>query len=85
MKIAYICTGLNPVCSGKVGCFKQQGAVFDDSTVCTHTMEPKYAKNDICEDPEALVGKRFTRYVMPDGEIRYFEIVEDSQELQAYI
>ena len=77
-KIAYICNGLNPKCSGKVGCFKQPGAVFDDSTVCTHTLETEYAKNDICENPEELLGKRFVRFLCDNGEIRYFEIVEES-------
>lgn len=77
MKIAYICTGLNPECSGKVGCFKQPGAVFDDSTVCTHTLDPQYAKNDICDDPEAEVGTRFLHYVEEDGSVAYYEIVPE--------
>ena len=73
MKIAYICDGLVPDCSGKLHCFKCPGPVFDDSMVCRHTTDPLHAINEITDDPENEVPQRFKRYVSYDGDIRYFE------------
>ncbi len=69
--IAYICNGLDPVCSGNVGCFKCLLPPLDDHAVCHHTLNPDYAVNGKCDDPEAEVGSRFVRYV--DGQnIKYY-------------
>ena len=71
--IAYICNGLDPACSGKVGCFKCLLPPLDEAVVCHHTLNPDYAVNGKCDDPETEVGNRFVRYV--DGEnIKYFEV-----------
>ena len=70
--IAYICNGLDPKCSGNVGCFKCLLPPLDEAIVCHHTLNPAYAINGICDDPESEVGSRFIRYV--DGQnIKYFE------------
>ena len=71
--IAYICNGLNPMCSGKVGCFKCLLPPLDESMVCHHTLNSDFAINENCDDPEAAVENgRFVRYVY-NGKIRYFE------------
>ena len=71
MKIAYMCCGLDPKCSGKLGCYKQSLPVFDPMLVCCHTYNKRYAMNPITSDPENDL--RFERFVNPDGEICYFE------------
>ncbi len=73
MKIAYICDGLVPKCSGKSGCFKYQGTEKDKSIICHHTLDIQHALFGPCDNPESEVPKRFKRYVTCDGEIRYFE------------
>ena len=73
IKVAYICNGLDPKCSGKVGCFKYPGANFDNAATCWHTSNTEYAATPICEDPESEVPNRFKRYVVSENEIRYFE------------
>ena len=71
--IAYICDGLVPDCSGKVGCFKCPGTAFDENATCFHTTDISHARYGPCDDPEKEVPKRFKRYVINDHEIRYFE------------
>lgn len=76
-KIAYLCNGLQPECSGKIGCFKCATPEFDASMTCRHTLDVKYAVNGPCDDPESEVPVRFKRYVCENGEIRYFEEIEE--------
>lgn len=77
-KIAYLCNGLNPKCSGKIGCYKCSIPEFDPLMTCRHTLDVKYAVNGPCEDPEREVPNRFKRFVDHDGKtIRYFEEIED--------
>lgn len=71
-KVAYICDGLMPECSGKVGCFKYPGAAFDPSMTCFHTLDPEHAKNGPCEDPEAECPERFKK-VQDEIDIEWFE------------
>lgn len=65
--IAYICDGLDPKCSGKVGCFKSLCSTAE----CNHTLNERYALNGPCEDPENH-PERFTFIDIP-GEKTYWE------------
>lgn len=75
--VAYICDGFMPKCSGKLGCYRYLGPTFDPELVCTHTLDISHAVNGPCDDPESEVPARFKRYVCENGEIRYFEEVEE--------
>ena len=71
-KVAYMCTGLDPKCSGKPGCFKCLRPYPLPDLVCMHTTDIRYAVHEPCEDPENYVPSRFKKFVVGD-EIRYFE------------
>lgn len=49
MKIAYICNGLVPECSDKIGCYR---CLKPGMSYCHHTTDDRYALNGKCEDPE---------------------------------
>ena len=78
-KIAYICDGLVPACSGKLGCFKCPGAAFDDNNTCRHTFNSAHAVYGTCTDPESFVPNRFVRFTDHSGNNSYYEIGKEEK------
>jgi hypothetical protein len=76
-KIAYICNGLVPECSGKPGCFKFGKPGFD---ICHHTLKVEYAKYGPCDNPEKYPG-RFNHLEPTESDyIEYWEGTYDWPE-----
>lgn len=69
MKIAYICNGLVPGCSDKIGCYRCLKPGMSD---CHHTTDDRYALNGKCEDPENY-PERFNKLDPDDSDIDYWE------------
>ena len=68
-KIAYICDGLMPKCSDKVGCFRLAKTGMD---YCRHTFDPNHAKNGGCSDPQDH-PERFHEIDLNDQESCWWE------------
>ena len=74
VEIAYVCDGLVPECSGKVGCFKYPNASYPSDDTCWHTTDPKHAIYGTCFCPEEWVPYRFKIIGdSKDGITRYYE------------
>lgn len=58
-KVAYLCDGLVPKCSGRVGCFKCRSPDFGENNTCYHTIDPVHAKYGLTLYPEVWIGSRF--------------------------
>ena len=71
-KIAYLCDGLSPNCSGKIGCFKCLMGNFNSDAICYHTLDPAHAVYGASLYPGVWSGIRFKAVPCGD-EIRYFE------------
>ena len=73
MRVAYICDGLVPECSDKLGCFRcgKEGMNY-----CKHTFQPEHALNGACEDPWNY-PQRFIDLSKSTGENEYWEGVFD--------
>lgn len=81
--IAYNCNGLDPACSGKVGCFKCLLPPLDEAIVCHHTLKPEYALNGSCDDPETGVENgRFIRYLDGNMNHYYFEVFPTKKTIE---
>lgn len=78
-KVAYICDGMVPECSGKVGCYKYTGAAFDENAICSHTNDPEHAFYGASDNPESEVPERFKKI---DGgvDFQYFEETQFFEE-----
>ena len=72
-KVAYICDGLDPKCSGKIGCFKCPGPDFGKDMTCFHTCDPNHAVYGGTKCPEVWAGSRFKVFQCSNDETRYFE------------
>ena len=48
-KVAYLCDGLVPECSEKIGCYR---CLDPNMRTCTHTRDEKHAIFGMCEKPE---------------------------------
>lgn len=71
-KVAYICNGLNPNCSAKIGCFKCAIGNHNRDDLCYHTLNPDYSVYGSCQYPGVWAGIRF-KAVPSDKSINYFE------------
>lgn len=71
-KVAYICDGLDPKCSGKLGCFKCLAPDFGNGETCFHTLDPSHAVYGGTLYPSVWAGSRFKVYPT-ENELRYFE------------
>lgn len=72
-RVCYICDGMMPKCSGKLGCFKYGGVPFDDEAICFHTLDGTHAVNGPVDDPEdPNVAWRFSKIDTKTGPI-YWE------------
>lgn len=69
MSVAYICNGLDPECSDKIGCFRcgRPGMQY-----CNHTLNKQYAVNGECKDPWNH-PERFTDFSIITGEEQFWE------------
>lgn len=82
-KIAYICDGYDK-CSLEPGCFLREDPLTATDYCCYHTLNPKHAVNDICNDPENH-PERFVKvldtYNSPET-VKYYELLpgEESYE-----
>ena len=79
-KVAYLCDGLVPECSGKLNCYKYPGCEFDSGRTCKHTFDISHAKFGVCENPENEVPQRFKQVINGSGHIiGYFELPEGDE------
>lgn len=71
-KIAYLCDGLDPKCSGKIGCFKCLMGRTNSDNICYHTLNPEHAIYGKTLYPSVWAEIRF-RSILDGKDIRYFE------------
>lgn len=71
-KIAYICDGYDK-CSLEPGCFLREDPLSITDHCCHHTLDPKHAVNDICNDPENH-PERFVKF-SDSKTIKYYELM----------
>lgn len=71
-KVAYICDGLDPKCSGKIGCFKCLAPDFGNDATCFHTLNPDHAVYGKTLHPSVWAGIRFKIY-KTNTEVLYYE------------
>lgn len=71
-KVAYLCDGLDPKCSGNIGCFKCSIGRMNSDMTCYHTLNPEHAVYGETLYPGIWAGIRF-RFISDGKDIRYFE------------
>lgn len=72
-KVAYICDGLDPKCSAKIGCFKCAIGNHNRDDLCYHTLNPDYSVYGSCQYPGVWAGIRFKAFPNGNDRISYFE------------
>lgn len=71
--IAYLCDGLDPKCSGKIGCFKCSIGRCNSDGICYHTLNPEHAVYGKTLFPGVWKGIRFKAFPYAREVIYYFE------------